>query len=70
MRRPGRERAGGSARVFVRPMAMLAIGLAAGLVMWRVLMQAGGPGDAAGPPKELAGAISRAEAAGPGPGRH
>lgn len=34
----GRERTGGSARVFVRPLAMLAAGLAAGFVMWRVLM--------------------------------
>ena len=43
MRRPGGERVGGSARVFVRPVAMLAIGLAAGLAMWRILMADEGP---------------------------
>ena len=48
MRRPGGERVGGSARVFVRPVAMLAIGLAAGLAMWRVLMADEGSGRAQG----------------------
>ena len=57
MRRLGRERAGGSARVFVRPIAMLAIGVAAGLVMWRVLMR-GTFEAAAGPPNKLAEAVA------------
>lgn len=63
MRRGG-ERTGGSARVLVRPLAMLAAGLAAGLVMWRVLMaDAGAVGAAAGPPNRLAEAVETA----PGP---
>ncbi len=44
MRRSGGGDMDGSARVFVRPLAMLAIGLAAGLAMWRVLMADVGPG--------------------------
>jgi hypothetical protein len=44
MRRAGRERPGGSASVFVRPVVMLVIGVAAGLVMWRVLMADAGLG--------------------------
>jgi len=39
MRRSAGERMGGSARVFIRPVVMLVIGLAAGLAMLRVLMQ-------------------------------
>jgi hypothetical protein len=38
MRRSAGERTGGSARVFVRPVVMLVVGLAAGLIMLRVLM--------------------------------
>jgi hypothetical protein len=56
MRRAGREQAGGSARVFVRPLAMLAIGLAAGLVMWWVLTR-GTFEAAAGPPNRLAESV-------------
>ena len=43
MRRSAGERMGGSARVFVRPVAMLVVGLAAGLVMLRVLLADEGP---------------------------
>jgi len=42
MWRRGGERGGVPTRVFVRPMAMLALGLAAGLAMWLVLMSDGG----------------------------
>ena len=65
MGRVGRERAG-STRVFVRPVAMLAVGLAAGVVMWQVLMRGtleaeggarGAIEAAAGPPNRLAGAV-------------
>jgi len=55
MGRVGRERAG-STRVFVRPVAMLAVGLAAGLVMWRVLMR-GTLEAEAGPANRLAETI-------------
>ncbi len=41
MRRHGQEPASPSTRPLVLPVAMLAIGLAAGVVMWRVLMVAG-----------------------------
>jgi hypothetical protein len=66
MRRAAGERMGGSARVFVRPVAMLAIGLAAGVAMWRVLMRGtfeatagrGAIGAAAGPPNRLAESVS------------
>jgi hypothetical protein len=38
MGRLGGRQLGASARVFVRPLVMLAVGLAAGIAMWRVLM--------------------------------
>jgi len=66
MRRSAGERVGGSARVFIRPVVMLVVGLAAGLAMLRVLMlgtfeaQAGPRGAieaAAGPPNRLAGSV-------------
>jgi hypothetical protein len=42
MRRSAAEGEGGGAvRVFVRPLAMLAVGLLAAAVMWRVLMSDG-----------------------------
>jgi hypothetical protein len=44
MGRSGQAGSGGSARVFVRPVAMLALGALAGLVMWRVLMADDGRG--------------------------
>jgi hypothetical protein len=44
MRRSAGERTGGSARVFVRPVVMLVVGLAAGLAMLRVLLAEEGPG--------------------------
>jgi hypothetical protein len=57
MGRVGRERAAGSTRVFVRPVVMLAVGLAAGLVMWRVLMRGTFEAEA-GPPNKLAEAVA------------
>jgi hypothetical protein len=61
--RRGRERAGGSARVFVRPVVMLAVGMAAGLAMWRVLMR-GTFEAAAGPPNKPAQAVGLADGVG------
>jgi hypothetical protein len=59
MERRGDERAGASARVLVRPIVMLAVGLAAGVVMWRILMaDAGAGGAAAGPPNRLVEAVA------------
>jgi hypothetical protein len=37
MGRRGGERGGPSTRVFVRPMTMLAVGLAGGMAMWWIL---------------------------------
>jgi hypothetical protein len=57
MRRSAGERTGGSARVFVRPVVMLVVGLAAGLAMLRVLLADAGRGAigaAAGPPNAMA----------------
>ena len=48
MGRRGGEQGGPSTRVFVRPVTMLAVGLASGLAMWWVLMADGAPAGSAG----------------------
>jgi hypothetical protein len=54
----GGEQDGPSTRVFVRPVTMLAVGLAGGLAMWWVLMaDAGAGGAAAGPPNRSVEAV-------------
>jgi hypothetical protein len=74
MRRAGRERPGGSASVFVRPVMMLVIGVTAGLVMWWVLMRGtfeavarGTAGVAAGPPNDPADTVGAAQWVGTDP---
>jgi hypothetical protein len=68
MRRSAGERTGGSARVFVRPVVMLVVGLAAGLAMLRVLLADAGTTRgaieaAAGPPNRLAESVGTDPAA-------
>jgi len=65
MRRSAGERMGGSARAFVRPVAMLVVGLAAGLAMLRVLMQGTFEAEA-GPLNKPARAAGAADGAGTG----
>jgi hypothetical protein len=71
MGRRGGEQGGPSTRVFLRPVTMLAVGLASGLAMWWVLTADGGRGTvgaaagprgaigaAAGPPNRPAEAVA------------
>jgi hypothetical protein len=63
MGRRGGEQGGPSTRVFLRPVTMLAIGLASGLAMWWVLTADGGRGRGAagaapGPPNKPAEAAA------------
>jgi hypothetical protein len=66
MGRRGGEGVGPSTRVFVRPVTMLALGLAAGLAMWWVLMTDAVPEGSAGvrPSPEQAQARAAAGRAG------
>jgi hypothetical protein len=50
---------GGSARVFIRPVVMLVVGLAAGLAMLRVLMADEGPGQPRVAPAPAADVVRR-----------
>ena len=55
MGRRGGEQGGPSTRVFVRPVTMLAVGLASGLAMWWVLTADDAPAGSAGariPPEQ------------------
>jgi len=65
MGRRGGEQGGPSTRVFLRPVTMLAVGLASGLAMWWVLTADGGQGRgrgaagaAPGPPNKPAEAAA------------
>ena len=62
MGRRGGETGGASVRVFVRPAVMLALGLVAGIMMWRVLMR-GSFEAAPGPPNRAAEAVATHPAA-------
>jgi len=63
MGRRGGEQGSPSTRVFLRPVTMLAVGLASGLAMWWVLTADGGRGRgtvgaAPGPPNKAAEAVA------------
>jgi len=63
MGRRGGEQGSPSTRVFLRPVTMLAVGLASGLAMWWILTADGGRGRGtagveAGPPNKLAEAVA------------
>jgi len=51
MGRRGGEQGGSSTRVFIRPVTMLAVGLASGLAMWWVLTADDAPVGSGGVPR-------------------